>query len=179
MGAFFGPIMLIWFGTLGILGIGSILENLSILKALNPIYALNFFQVDPLLAFIALGAVVLSVTGAEALYADVGHFGRVPVRLAWAIIVFPSLILNYFGQGALLLKDHHAIESPFYLLAPEYLLFPLIMLATVATIIASQAVISGAYSISRQALQLGYIPRMHVEHTSESEEGQIYMPRVN
>jgi KUP system potassium uptake protein len=179
MGAFFGPIMLLWFGTLGFLGIQSILGNPSILKALNPIYAVYFFQVDPLFAFIALGAVVLSVTGAEALYADMGHFGRVPVRLAWSIVVFPTLIMNYFGQGALLLKDHHAIENPFYLLAPEDLLFPLILLATIATIIASQAVISGAYSISRQALQLGYIPRMHVEHTSESEEGQIYMPRVN
>ena len=127
----------------------------------------------------ALGAVVLAVTGAEALYADMGHFGRFPIRLAWFGFVFPALLLNYFGQGALILQNSAAVKSPFYLLAPEWALFPLIILATLATVIASQAVITGAFSVSRQALQLGYLPRMHIQHTSESEQGQVYMPRVN
>ena len=127
----------------------------------------------------ALGAVVLAVTGAEALYADMGHFGRIPVRLAWFGFVLPALILNYFGQGALVLLDPSSIKNPFYLLAPTWMLYPLIILATMAAVIASQAVITGAFSVSRQALQLGFFPRMHVEHTSENEEGQIYMPRVN
>jgi KUP system potassium uptake protein len=179
VGAFFGPIMLIWFGTLGTLGVLGVLQNPSILHALNPIYAMQFFYVSPWIAFVALGAVVLSVTGAEALYADMGHFGRVPIRLAWFGFVFPALILNYFGQGALVLLNPEAIKNPFYLLAPEWMLYPMIILATLAAVIASQAVITGAFSVSRQALQLGYLPRMHVEHTSESEEGQVYMPRVN
>jgi len=179
VGAFFGPIMLLWFGTLGVLGIQGILLNPSILHALNPVYALHFFTVSPWIAFVALGAVVLAVTGAEALYADMGHFGRFPIRLAWFGFVLPALILNYFGQGALILKNPEAIKNPFYLLAPEWMLFPLIILATLAAVIASQAVITGAFSVSRQALQLGFLPRMHVEHTSESQEGQIYMPRVN
>ncbi|MDI1309972.1 MAG: potassium transporter Kup [Methylotenera sp.] len=179
VGAFFGPIMLMWFGTLGVLGIQSIMQNPSILHALNPIYAIQFFMVSPWIAFVALGAVVLAVTGAEALYADMGHFGRFPIRLAWFGFVLPALILNYFGQGALILQHPEAIKNPFYLLAPEWMLFPLIILATLAAVIASQAVITGAFSVSRQALQLGYLPRMHVEHTSESQEGQIYMPRVN
>ncbi len=179
VGAFFGPIMLLWFGTLAVLGVSSILQNPSILHALNPIYALQFFIVGPWIAFVALGAVVLSVTGAEALYADMGHFGRFPIRLAWFGLVLPSLVLNYFGQGALILLNPESVKNPFYLLAPEWMLFPLIILATLAAVIASQAVITGAFSVSRQALQLGYLPRMHVEHTSESHEGQIYMPRIN
>jgi len=179
VGAFFGPIMLLWFTTLGVLGVFGILQNPGILHALNPVYALNFLTVSPWIAFVALGAVVLSVTGAEALYADMGHFGRVPIRLAWFGFVLPALILNYFGQGALILQDPESVKNPFYLLAPEWMLYPLIVLATLAAVIASQAVITGAFSVSRQALQLGYLPRMHVEHTSESEEGQIYMPRVN
>ncbi len=179
VGAFFGPVMLLWFGTLGTLGFISILDNLSILNALNPVHAVKFFLHAPWIAFVALGAVVLAVTGAEALYADMGHFGRIPIRLAWFGLVLPSLILNYFGQGAMILKDPTTVKNPFYLLAPEWMLFPLIILATMAAVIASQAVITGAFSVSRQALQLGYLPRMHVEHTSESQEGQVYMPRVN
>jgi KUP system potassium uptake protein len=179
VGVFFGPIMLLWFGMLGVLGMHSILQNTAILGALNPIYAIHFFAVAPWLAFVALGGVVLCVTGAEALYADMGHFGGYPIRLAWYGLVLPTLVLNYFGQGALILSNPETAKNPFYLLAPEWMLFPLIALATIATVIASQAVITGAFSISRQALQLGYLPRMHVEHTSESQEGQIYMPRVN
>ena len=179
VGAFFGPIMLLWFGTLAVLGINSISQYPTILHALNPYYAFQFFHTSPWIAFVALGAVVLSVTGAEALYADMGHFGRFPIRLAWFGFVLPSLIINYFGQGALVLSNHETVENPFYLLAPAWSLFPLIILATLAAVIASQAVITGAFSVSRQALQLGYLPRMHVEHTSESQEGQIYMPRVN
>ena len=179
VGAFFGPVMLLWFGTLAVLGIQGILHNPAVLHALNPIYALHFFSISPWIAFVALGAVVLAVTGAEALYADMGHFGRFPIRLAWFGFVLPALILNYFGQGALILKNPATIKNPFFLLAPEWALFPLIVLATLAAVIASQAVITGAFSVSRQALQLGYLPRMHVEHTSESQEGQIYIPRVN
>ena len=179
VGAFFGPIMLLWFGTLAVLGVISIAQNMQILHALNPIYAIHFFTVSPWIAFVALGAVVLSVTGAEALYADMGHFGRFPIRLAWFGLVLPSLVLNYFGQGALILLNPESVKNPFYLLAPEWMLYPLIVLATLAAVIASQAVITGAFSVSRQALQLGFLPRMHVEHTSESQEGQVYMPRVN
>ncbi len=179
VGALFGPIMLLWFGSLAALGLQSIIQYPDILNGLNPIFAIHFFQANPWIAFVALGAVVLAVTGAEALYADMGHFGRFPIRLAWFGFVLPALIINYFGQGALVLADPAAVKNPFYLLAPEWALFPLIILATLAAVIASQAVITGAFSVSRQALQLGYIPRMHVEHTSESEEGQIYMPRVN
>ncbi len=179
VGAFFGPVMLLWFGTLGILGAIEVINYPAILKAINPIYAIHFFQVSPSIAFIALGAVVLAVNGVEALYADMGHFGRFPIRLAWFGFVLPALVLNYFGQGALILQHPESVINPFYLLAPEWMLFPLIILATLAAVIASQAVITGAFSVSRQALQLGYLPRMHVEHTSESQEGQIYMPRVN
>jgi KUP system potassium uptake protein len=179
VGALFGPIMLLWFGSLAVLGFQSIIQYPDILNGLNPIFAIHFFQTSPWIAFVALGAVVLAVTGAEALYADMGHFGRLPIRLAWFGFVLPALIINYFGQGALVLANPEAVKNPFYLLAPEWALFPLIILATLAAVIASQAVITGAFSVSRQALQLGYIPRMHVEHTSESEEGQIYMPRVN
>ncbi len=179
VGKFFGPVMLLWFGTLGVLGAINIAHNATILHALNPFYAVEFFTHQPWLAFVALGAVVLAVTGAEALYADMGHFGRFPIRLAWFGFVLPALLLNYFGQGALILHDTNSVKNPFYLLAPEWALFPLIGLATLATVIASQAVITGAFSVSRQALQLGYLPRMHIQHTSESTQGQVYMPRVN
>lgn len=179
VGKFFGPVMLLWFSTLAVLGIINISHDLTILRALNPLYAIEFFMLQPKIAFISLGAVVLAVTGAEALYADMGHFGRFPIRLAWFGFVLPALLLNYFGQGALMLHNPEAVKNPFYLLAPEWTLFPLIGLATVAAVIASQAVISGAFSVSRQALQLGYLPRMHIQHTSESTEGQVYMPRVN
>ncbi|MDP1765457.1 MAG: potassium transporter Kup [Methylotenera sp.] len=179
VGAFFGPVMLLWFGTLAVLGIQGIMQYPAILHSLNPIYAFHFFSVSPWIAFVALGAVVLAVTGAEALYADMGHFGRIPIRLAWFGFVLPALVLNYFGQGALVLLNPETIKNPFYLLAPEWMLYPLIVLATMAAVIASQAVITGAFSVSRQALQLGFLPRMHVEHTSESQEGQVYMPRVN
>ena len=168
VGKFFGPVMLLWFGTLGVLGAINIAHDTTILSALNPIYALRFFTGQPWIAFVALGAVVLAVTGAEALYADMGHFGRFPIRLAWFGFVLPALLLNYFGQGALILHNAEAVKNPFYLLAPEWALFPLIGLATLATVIASQAVITGAFSVSRQALQLGYLPRMHIQHTSEN-----------
>lgn len=179
VGAFFGPIMLLWFGTLGVLGMINIAHDVTILHALNPAYAFNFFLHTPWLAFGTLGAVVLAVTGAEALYADMGHFGRYPIRLVWFGFVLPALLLNYFGQGAAILHNAEAIQNPFYFLAPKWALFPLITLATLATVIASQAVITGAFSVSRQALQMGFIPRMLIQHTSESTQGQIYMPRVN
>jgi KUP system potassium uptake protein len=150
-----------------------------VLRAVNPYYAYSFFAHNAGLAFVALGAVVLAVTGGETLYADMGHFGRKAIRVAWFGLVLPALLLNYFGQGAEILHNPASIQSPFYLLAPAWALYPLIALATLATVIASQAVISGAFSVSRQALQLGFIPRMLVQHTSESEEGQIYMPRIN
>jgi len=179
VGAFFGPIMFFWFLTLALLGIINIASEPHVLMAINPLYAFQFFQLSPMVAFVALGAVVLSVTGAEALYADMGHFGRHPIRLAWFIFVLPALTLNYFGQGALIISNPENIKNPFYLMAPEFLVIPLIVLATLAAIIASQAVITGAFSVSRQALQLGFLPRMHVEHTSENQEGQIYLPRIN
>lgn len=179
VGKLFGPVMLLWFTTLGVLGIINIAHDITILNALNPAYAFNFFWQTPWLAFGTLGAVVLAVTGAEALYADMGHFGRFPIRLVWFSLVLPALLLNYFGQGAIILHDLEAIKNPFYFLAPKWALFPLICLATLATVIASQAVITGAFSVSRQALQMGFIPRMNIQHTSESTEGQIYMPRIN
>lgn len=178
-GALFGPVMLLWFGTLAILGICNIMHEPKVLYALNPFYAMQFFLNVPWVAFVALGSVVLAVTGVEALYADMGHFGPRPIRYAWFGFVLPALILNYFGQGALVLHDAEAIKNPFYLLAPEWMLYPLIGLATLATVIASQAVISGAFSISAQALQLGYLPRMRILHTSEQQKGQIYMPYIN
>jgi KUP system potassium uptake protein len=171
--------MLLWFGTLGTLGVLNILHHPSVLQAVNPLYGVHFFISNGTLAFIALGAVVLAVTGGEALYADMGHFGRKPIRIAWFGFVLPALMLNYFGQGAEILQNPESVKNPFYLLAPEWLLMPLIGLSTAATVIASQAVISGAFSVSRQALQLGYMPRMLVQHTSESEEGQIYLPKIN
>lgn len=178
-GALFGPVMLVWFATLAVLGVINIAHEPRVLYALNPFYALQFFLNSPWVAFVALGSVVLAVTGVEALYADMGHFGRKPIKLAWFAFVLPALILNYFGQGALVLHDAAAIKNPFYLMAPEWLLYPLIGLATLATVIASQAVISGAFSISAQALQLGFLPRMRVLHTSEQQKGQIYMPYIN
>ena len=179
VGKLFGPVMLLWFGSLAAMGVSNILQQPGILRAVNPAYAVHFFTGNHWLAFVALGAVVLAVTGGEALYADMGHFGRRPIRLAWFGFVLPSLILNYFGQGALILRNPLAVKNPFYLLAPDWALYPLVALATISTVIASQAVISGAFSVSRQALQLGYMPRMLVQHTSESEEGQIYLPRIN
>ena len=179
MGTLFGPVMLLWFATLGLLGLLSIVHAPQVLAALNPLYAVDFFAVHKHYGFLALGAVVLAVTGAEALYADMGHFGKQPIRLAWFFFVLPALMLNYFGQGALLIEDPATIENPFYLLAPKWALYPMIALATAATIIASQAVITGAFSISRQAIQLGYLPRMQILHTSEHEIGQIYIPFIN
>ena len=179
VGAVFGPVTVLWFAVIGLLGLLEILREPSILAALSPHYAVQFAAAYKLAAFIALGSVVLAVTGAEALYADMGHFGRRPIQLAWLWFVLPALALNYLGQGALLLSDRAALENPFYLLAPEWFRLPLVLLATAATIIASQAMISGAYSIARQCIQLGFMPRLVVRHTSETEEGQIYMPQVN
>jgi KUP system potassium uptake protein len=179
VGVFFGPITLLWFVTLGVLGVASMMETPGVLVAVQPIYAYRFFADHPLLSFIALGAVVLAVTGTEALYADMGHFGRGPIRVAWVSVVWPALLANYFGQGALLLRRPEAVENPFYLLAPEWFLVPLVVLATCATVIASQAVISGAFSLTQQAIQLGLLPRMRITHTSAREGGQIYISTVN
>ncbi|WPB85875.1 potassium transporter Kup [Sediminicoccus rosea] len=179
IGAFFGPVCAVWFAVLGLLGLIEALHNPEVFAAINPWYALHFAAHYHLAAFIAMGAVVLAVTGAEALYADMGHFGRRPIQVAWIFFVLPALALNYFGQGALLLRDASAIENPFYLLAPDWFRPFLVVLATAATIIASQAMISGAYSIARQCVQLGFAPRLDVRHTSATEEGQIYMPQVN
>jgi KUP system potassium uptake protein len=179
VGALFGPIMLVWFFTLATLGVLNILHAPQVLAAVNPVHAVAFLATHGTLGFFSLGAVVLVVTGAEALYADMGHFGSTPVRLAWSCLVLPALALNYFGQGALLLVNPEAIANPFYLLAPGWALYPLVGLATVATIIASQAVISGAFSITQQAMQLGYAPRMDVEHTSSHQIGQIYLSGIN
>ncbi len=179
VGSFFGPVMLLWFGSLAALGIYNLVANPHVLLALNPVYGLAFLEANKAMSLVAMGNVVLAVTGAEALYADMGHFGRKPITLAWYGFVLPSLVLNYFGQGALILSEPAAAENPFFLSAPEWALIPLVGLATVATVIASQAVISGAFSISRQAMQLGFMPRMEVQHTSEKEQGQIYLPAVN
>ncbi len=179
VGRWFGPVIVLWFLSLGVMGIAQIAANPVVLNALLPSYALIFFQHDPMLAFFALGATVLALTGGEALYADMGHFGRRPIQLAWFAIVLPGLVLNYFGQGALLLAHPEAIQNPFYLMAPDWALLPLVGLSTAATVIASQAVISGAYSMTRQAIQLGYAPRLEVLHTSSHEIGQIYLPGIN
>ena len=179
IGNLFGPITGVWFLVLAALGIVNILHEPDVLFALSPTHAVSFFRAHEGLAFMSLGAVVLAVTGAETLYADMGHFGRKPIRLAWLGLVLPALTLNYFGQGALLIAHPEAIASPFYHLAPDWALYPLVALATAATVIASQAVISGAYSITHQAIQLGYAPRMLVQHTSHQERGQIYLPGVN
>ncbi len=179
VGTWFGPVMLVWFAVLGLLGLISILQTPEVLTAINPGRALAYFQAHGLAGWTILGAVVLAVTGAEALYADMGHFGKTPIQIAWVVLVFPGLILNYLGQGALIMRNPAAAENPFYLLAPEWALYPMIVLATFATVIASQAVISGAFSVTRQAIQLGYLPRMQVRHTSDSEIGQIYIPSIN
>ena len=179
VGALFGPVMMLWFSTLAVLGAVSLVSNPVVLKALNPIYGLRFLFENRGLAIVAMGAVVLAITGAEALYADMGHFGARPIRQAWFGFVIPSLIINYFGQGALLLTDPGSVDNPFYHLAPDWALLPLVVLSTAATVIASQAVISGAFSVTRQAMQLGFVPRFEVKYTSEREQGQIYLPGVN
>ncbi|WHQ75494.1 low affinity potassium transporter Kup [Pantoea sp. Lij88] len=179
VGKLFAPVMLVWFLVLAILGVNGIMKNPEVLHALNPAYAVEFFVHYKSVSFFALGAVVLAITGVEALYADMGHFGKVPIRLAWFSVVLPSLALNYFGQGALLLSDPKAIKNPFFLLAPDWALIPMLILATLATVIASQAVISGVFSLTRQAVRLGYLPGMRIIHTSERESGQIYIPVIN
>ncbi|WP_164157599.1 potassium transporter Kup [Sandarakinorhabdus rubra] len=179
VGAIFGPVVLVYFATLAVLGVVNIMANPAILWALNPVHAGQFFASAPLAAFLALGSVVLAVTGAEALYADMGHFGRKPIRLAWFTLVLPALMINYLGQGALLIANPAAAANPFFLMAPEWARLPLVVLATLATIIASQAVISGAFSVTMQAIQLGFLPRMKIVHTSASAFGQIYIPAVN
>ncbi|AVG14935.1 MULTISPECIES: low affinity potassium transporter Kup [Chromobacteriaceae] len=179
VGLMFGPVMMIWFAILGILGLHQIIQQPAVLQALNPWHAVTFVSQNGFHAFLTLGSVVLALTGAEALYADMGHFGKTPIRRAWFSLVLPGLGLNYFGQGALLMSNPAAIKNPFFLLAPDWALLPMIALATLATVIASQAVISGAYSLTRQAILLGYCPRLEVNHTSEKEIGQIYMPFIN
>ena len=179
IGKMFGPVMLIWFVAIGWLGIGNIADQPAVLSAINPLYGLNLLFDLGWKGFVIMGSVVLAITGAEALYADMGHFGLKPIRYAWFCLVFPSLLLNYFGQGALLIGNPAAIENPFYLLAPGWAMFPLLGLSALATVIASQAVISGAFSLTRQAIQLGYCPRMSIQHTSGDEMGQVYVPAIN
>jgi KUP system potassium uptake protein len=179
IGAVFGPVILLWFTMIGLLGINGIFENPHVLLAINPAYGLDFFIHHKIEAYYTMGALFLVVTGGEALYADMGHFGKKPIRLAWFAVVLPGLILNYFGQGALLLSDPAASENPFYLLAPSWALLPMVILATGSTVIASQALISGVFSLTRQAIQLGLCPRMQIVHTSSREIGQIYLPHVN
>ena len=179
VGKLFGPITLLWLTVLAALGAVSIVQTPAVLAALDPRHALGFAVHSPGLTFLVLGAVFLAITGAEALYADMGHFGPAPIRLAWFGLVFPALIVNYFGQGALALRDPAAMKNPFYLLAPQELLMPLVVLATIATVIASQATISGVFSVTQQATRLGYLPRVPTRHTSETERGQIYIPQVN
>lgn len=179
MGMAFGPIMIFWFATLGLLGALSIANSPQVLFALNPLYAYHFLIFDPWLSFLTLGSVVLAVTGGEALYTDMGHFGKFPIRLTWFSFVLPALVLNYFGQGALLLHNPQAIENPFYLLAPAWALIPMVLLATAATVIASQAVISGAFSVASQSVQMGFLPRMEIRQTSDKAHGQIYVPLTN
>jgi KUP system potassium uptake protein len=179
IGKFFGPITLTWFAVLAVLGVVHIATNPAILWAISPHYAIGFMWANPGTTFIILGAVVLCVTGAEALYADLGHFGKKPIRLAWFSVVMPALVLNYFGQGALLLKNPEAVKNPFYLMAPDWALIPLLVLATLAAVIASQALITGAFSVTKQVIQLGYLPRLNILHTSVREAGQIYIPFVN
>ena len=179
IGRFFGPITLVWFATISVLGLAHIVHHPQILWAISPHYALGFIWDNPGTTFIILGAVVLCVTGGEALYADMGHFGKKPIRLAWFSVVMPALTLNYFGQGALLLAEPEAVKNPFFMMAPEWALLPVVGLATMATVIASQALISGAFSVTKQVIQLGFLPRLQVLHTSETDTGQIYMPFVN
>jgi len=177
--AFFGPITVVWFIVIGGLGLVQIAGNPSVLLALSPTYAVGFLAGHGVIGLVTLGAVFLAVTGAEALYADLGHFGRLPIQTAWLTLVLPALVLNYFGQGAMVLANPATLENPFFLMAPQWAQLPMVVLATAATVIASQAVITGAYSLSRQAIQLGLLPRLEIRHTSGSQAGQIYMPRVN
>ena len=179
VGKIFGPTTLVWFIVLALLGIRWIIQEPSVLAAVNPLYAVNFFAHNGWPGFLVLGSVFLVVTGGEALYADMGHFGKQPIRLAWFIIVLPALLLNYFGQGALLLVHPDAVENPFYRMAPEWALYPVVLIATLATVIASQALITGAFSLTMQAVQLGYLPRVEIDHTSAAERGQIYIPGIN
>src|SRR5436305_7989502 len=177
--AFFGPVMCIWFAVIAIAAIPAIVRHPEVLLALNPLHAVSFMLHHGIIGFVTLGAVFLAVTGAEALYADFGHFGKRPIQTAWLFIVLPSLALNFLGQGALVIADPKAVENPFFLMFPDWALIPMVGLATAATVIASSAVITGAYSLTRQAIQLGLMPRLEIRHTSESLFGQIYMPRVN
>lgn len=179
VGRLFGPVMVLWFGAIGVAGLAEVLQYPAVLLAVSPHYAVQFCATHGWIAFLSLGAVVLALTGAEALYADLGHFGAGPIRRAWLSFVLPALVLNYFGQGALLLHDPLAVTNPFFLLIPNSLRLPMVVLATFATVIASQSLISGAYSLTRQCVQMGFLPRMTVRHTSPTEEGQIYMPQVN
>ncbi|WP_295543015.1 potassium transporter Kup [uncultured Pseudacidovorax sp.] len=179
IGRFFGPITLTWFGVLALLGVAQILTHPEILKAVSPHYMLGFIWDNPGTSFVILGATVLCVTGAEALYADMGHFGKGPIRIAWFSVVMPALVLNYFGQGALLLGDPTAVKNPFFLMAPDWAVVPVVLLATAATVIASQAMLTGAFSVTRQVIQLGYLPRLRIEHTSARSAGQIYIPFIN
>jgi KUP system potassium uptake protein len=176
---FFGPIMVVWFVAIAVPAVGKIISNPVVLQAISPWYAASFMLSHGHIGLVTLGAVFLAVTGAEALYADLGHFGKKPIQLAWMLLVLPSLTINYLGQGALVLADAKTIENPFFLIYPEWALLPMVVLATVATVIASQAVISGAYSLSQQAIQLGLLPRLEIRHTSETQVGQIFMPKVN
>jgi len=179
VGQVFGPIMIIWFISIAILGVGAIVKNPEVLHAVYPTYAYNFFINNGFHGFVILGSVFLVVTGGEALYADMGHFGPRPIRYAWFTIVLPCLLMNYFGQGAMMLQNPEAAKSPFYFLAPDWALYPMVVISTLATVIASQALISGAFSITQQALQLGYLPRVRIIHTSQEERGQIYIPQLN
>jgi len=179
IGKVFGPVILVWFIAISLTGIRGIMMHPTVLWAMNPLYALDFFLANKWHAFLSLGAVILCITGGEALYADMGHFGRRPIRHAWFYVVLPALLLNYFGQGALLIEDPESAVNPFFHLVPEFALYPMVIIATLAAVIASQALISGAFSITRQAIQLGYLPRMTILHTSQDEIGQIYVPFVN
>ena len=179
IGRVFGPIMVLWFATLAALGLNQVIQRPSVLKAVNPIYAYDFFAASPMTAFLTLGSIFLVVTGGEALYADMGHFGRRPIQVSWYFFVLPALLLNYFGQAALILGNPEAVERPFFKLAPEWAIVPLVVLATMATVIASQALISGAFSLTVQAVQLDYLPRVKIRHTSSDHRGQVYVPLVN
>ncbi|MGI8749163.1 MAG: KUP/HAK/KT family potassium transporter, partial [Thermoleophilaceae bacterium] len=179
VGRLFGPIMVVWFVAIALCGVRGITRHPEVLQALSPHWAIRYLVEEPLTAFLSLGAVVLVITGAEALYADMGHFGKRPIRRAWFFVAFPALVLNYLGQGAFLVDDPSGVSNPFFLLVPHWARIPMVALATLATIIASQAVISGAFSVARQATRLGYLPRLQVRHTSADEPGQIYLPFVN
>ena len=179
IGRAFGPVMIVWFAVLAAAGIGQLASDPAMLKALSPTYAIDFFTAHPKVTFISLGAIVLTITGAEALYADMGHFGRKPISRAWFFVVFPALTINYLGQGSLILEDASNISNPFFLLFPDWAQIPMVLLATVATVIASQAVISGAFSVTRQAIQLGFMPRLKIHQTSNEAIGQVYVPAIN